>query len=156
MTSNNAISRAVVENFIDLIESGMQRKNATEVLGVSIDRIKSAAIRHGIAIPKRIPAIDRIRKFEPQILTGEITQREIARQTGLSQCRVSKIYKAQGWSALPIGGQGRPPVLSLEVRAAQAETLISHLKEHGGYVAPSIKELGLQISRHFFYKYCKC
>lgn len=144
-----------VRKFLSLIEGGMQRKKAAESLGTDTKTIGQAAERLGIEIPKRIPAIELVKPYEAQILEGTITQWQIARATGLSQCRVSHLYREQGWPALPIGKRGRNPRFPREVKEEQAEELIAYLMENGGYVLPSIRKLGLQIDKCFFYSYCK-
>ena len=133
----------------------MRRKEAASSLGVTTNTIRQVAKRLDIHIPKRPLAADLIKPYEARILAGEISQHEIARELSLSQCRISKLYRELGYPAFPKGGRGLNAVLPFKERAAQAEQVIAHLKEHGGYVVPTIRELDLAIDKTFFYKYAK-
>ena len=72
------ITRAQVEQFVVLIESGCNKYKAAAEVGRDTGSLNSALKRLGIECPKRILAEDRIKQYEPQIFAGKISQHQTA------------------------------------------------------------------------------
>ena len=145
MASKPRIAEADVREFVRLVEAGMQRKVAAEKLGLNIKSLKYACQRLDIPWPKRVEITDKIKQFEQVILSGDISQHEIARRLGCSQCAVNRAYANLGYPSLPVGGRTANSVTK-EERIALCDEILAHIETHGGYLKPTLREMDIPES----------
>ena len=155
MGSSPRISEADVRKFVALVNNGMQRKAAAQEVGVDIKSIKYACKRLGIQWPGRTLLSEQLKQYEPQILAGTISQHQLAKELSCSQARLSVLFKELGYPAIPPGDPG-PDAATKAERIRNCERVLEHLEIKGGYLKPTVLELGLPESfRHHVVEYAK-
>ena len=128
--------------YLRRIEEGEPRKATAKAMGFNYDTMRSACAHYGLEYPKRLLAIERIVEFEEQILAGTISQHQIAQKLGISQCRVSSLYKELGYSSISRGGRPGQNVTSEEDRERISKEVIAYVEKEGGYVNHALQALG--------------
>lgn len=151
-----SISKEDALEYIRRVEAGEPKKATAKAMGFNYDTMRHACRRHGLEFPKRVLAVERIVEFEEQILAGTISQHQIAEKLGITQCRVSNLYKELGYSAISRGCRPGQNVTTQEERDRISKEVIAHIEEHGGYVNQALKTLGYpQHYRWFVNQYAK-
>ena len=149
------ISEADVLKFVELVNSGMQRKAAAQEVGINIKSIKFACKRLVIQWPGRTLLSEQLQQYEPQILAGTISQHQLAKELSCSQPRLSALFKELGYPAIPVGNPG-PSATTKAERIRNCERFLERLEAAGGYLKPTVLELGLPESfRHHVAEYAK-
>ncbi len=143
------MTKKEVEKFIALVNGGSNYRAAAKEFGRHIDTVKRHVARHGYEMPKRLEVPDRVKPFEDQILNGSISQHQVAKNLGVSQCAVSNAYRELGYRAFPSGGRRS------ELKQSLAQEVVEYIQKHGGYVTPTIRKLGLNVSRFTVTDYAK-
>ena len=137
-----SISKEDALEYIRRVKAGEPKKATAKSMGYSYDSMRRACSRHGLEFPNRILAVERLVEFEEQILAGTISQRQIAKKLGITQCRVSNLYRQLGYSAIPRGSRPGQKVTTEEERKRISKKVIAYVKEHGGYINHALRDLG--------------
>ena len=146
---------ADVRKFVALVESGTRRRDAAAEVGFSIEALRLACKRLNISWPKRELLADQLKRYEPQILAGTISQHQIARELNCSQPRLCVLFKELGYPSIPVGDPG-PSAATKDERIRNCERVLEHLETKGGYLKPTVLELGFPESfRHHVTAYAK-
>lgn len=143
------MTKKEVEKFIALVNGGSNYRAAAKEFGVHIDTVKRHVALHGYEMPRRLEVPDRVKAFEDQILCGSISQHQVAKKLGVSQCAVSNAYRELGYTAFPSGGRRNALKQSL------AQEVVEYIQTHGGYIQPALEKLGLNVSRFTVTDYAK-
>ena len=145
----------VVHEFLRLVANGSNKRSAAKEVGLSIETLRSACKRLHIPWPKRVLLSERLKKYEDQILAGTISQHQLARELNCSQPRLCVLFKELGYPSIPAGDPG-PTAEKKAERIRNCERVLEHLETYGGYLKPTVRELGLPESfRHHVAAYAK-
>ena len=120
----------------------MQRKDAASEVGADIASLRAACKRLNIPLPKRTLLKDQLKEYEPQILSGAVSQHQLAKELGCSAPRISKLYHELGYPSLP---SGRLPAdaETQSKRDAQCEQVIDFIESKGGSIKNAVRAFGL-------------
>ena len=144
-----------VHKFVALVKRGTRRRDAAKEVGFAIETLRSACKRLDIQWPGRTLLSEQLKKYEPQILAGTISQHQLAKELNCSQPRLSELFKELGYPAIPVGDPG-PSAATKAERIRNCERVLEHLETKGGYLKPTVLALGLPESfRHHVVEYAK-
>ena len=97
------------------------------------------------AMRNRLPLHERLLKLYRKEELETLSQNDIAKQLKVTQPAVAKALKTLGLKR----------VNHFRDRDARCEQVVNHIIENGGYVVPTIRNLGINIYRNAVYDYCK-
>ena len=128
----------------------MSRDQLAASLGVSAPLLRRELKNLGVEIPskknKRPLHVRLLETFTEEELSTT-SQYKIAEHMQTKQPAVAK--------ALKMLGIERNHTHRAEKRNNLCQQVVDHIKENGGWIAPTIRELGLNICRTTVYEYCK-
>ena len=153
MNTQNSISKETIEEFLRLVEGGLRRRDAAHKVGFVLRHLRDAAEEYGISSPVFLPTAEAIKHFEADILERRITQYELAQKLGIAQPNLTKLYRKNGYPSIEVGRRSNLPT-ELEMER-QAQQVVEHLVNNGGYIKPTIRELGFTVDRARVKKYAQ-
>ena len=128
----------------------LTRAEFAKELGVSLPTLRRELNKLDIEVPhkrNRVPLSKRLLDLYTQEELETLSQYQIAEDLNLTQPNVAKALKQLGIK--------RKIQYDNAERDALCEQVVSHILEHGGFVMPTIKKLGLKIYKNAVYNYCK-
>ena len=144
-----SITETQIHSFIKLCNQGMKRSVAAKEIGSAVPTLRSACKRLGSSWPGRTLLKDQLKKFEPEIFGGTISQHQLAKELGCTQPRLSTLFKELSYPTLP---KGRTP-LDSEAQSKRndlCEQAIEFIEKNGGSINNAVRKLELPESFRLF------
>ena len=128
----------------------LTRAELAKELGVCLPTLRRELNNMDIDVPhkrNRVPLHNRLVELYTQEQLETLSQHQIAKDLKITQPSVAVAMKK-------LGIKSNYHYDNTE-RDALCEQVVNHIIEHGGYVMPTIKKLGLPIYKNAVYNYCK-
>ena len=128
----------------------LTRAELAKELGVCVPTLRRELNNLDIDVPQkrnRVPLRKRLVELYTQEELETLSQYQIAKDLKITQPSVAMAMKKLGIK--------RNLKHDTTERDALCEQVVNHILEHGGYVMPTIRKLGLKIYKNAVYNYCK-
>ena len=151
MPARKRITADDILPFIARLESReLTRAELAKELGVCLPTLRRELDNLNIEVPhkrNKRPLQERLVELYSQEQLETLSQYQIAKDLNLTQPNIAKALKQLGIK--------RNVQYDNVRRDALCEQVVNHILEHGGYVMPTIRKLGLRIYKNAVYDYCK-
>lgn len=128
----------------------LTRAELAKELGVCLPTLRRELNNLDIDVPhkrNRVPLRKRLVELYTQEELETLSQYQIAKDLKITQPSVAMAMKKLGIK--------RNLKHDTSEQDALCEQVVNHILEHGGYVMPTIRKLGLKIYKNAVYNYCK-
>ena len=141
-----------LDKFFLLVKLGRNQKEAASELGVDVGSLRVAAVRLNIEwqSPKRSYVKDEIAERRTEIIASQETQAYWAKELGVTQACISRIFKEQG-----ITHAGKLPGEHSKDKVSNARQVIEYIVKNGGTVNAARKALGIRTIAQYIRDFAK-
>ena len=151
MPARKSITAEDIKPYIPQLQSReLTRAQLAEQLGVCLPTLRRELKSIDIEVPTKrhkLPLHERLLDLFTEEELQTLSQYEIAKRLNVTQPNVAK--------AMGKLGIKRKVVYTSDERDALSELVVNHIIEHGGFVASTIKKLGIKTHKNAVYDYCK-